>query len=259
MAMPLMPPTPPIPPRRLLDRVLAQDCLLCGDAAGATLLCAECRAALPTLPERRCPRCAQPTPGGEVFRLYKLDELHQLCGRCLAQAPHFDAAIAALPYVFPVDALIQSFKYGHRLAPARYFGELLAQAAATAFTDNVGCIDLVVPMPLHAARLAERGFNQALELARPLAATLGWPLDATSCTRTRPTSTQATLPLAERQRNVRNAFQCTRDLAGLRIALVDDVMTSGASLDELARTLKLHGAAHVSALVVARALPPGQH
>lgn len=228
--------------RHALDAVLAQDCLLCGDAAGAALLCADCRAALPALPAACCPRCALPTPFGET------------CGRCLAQPPHVDAALAALPYAFPIDALIQSFKYGHRLAPGRYFGELLAQTAAALGGD----IDLIVPLPLHDARLRERGFNQALELARPLARARRWPLDATSCTRTRPTATQAALALADRQRNVRNAFHCARDLSGRRIVVVDDVMTSGASLDEFARTLKLHGAAHVSALVVARALPPEQ-
>ncbi|WP_153116164.1 ComF family protein [Rhodocyclus tenuis] len=224
--------------RELSDLLLAQDCLLCGAGSGNSLLCHACAADLPQLSEQCCPQCALPTPFGER------------CGRCIAQPPHFDATLALHPYAFPVDVLIQSFKYGHRLAPGAYFGAALAQKAAAIEAD------LVVPLPLHAARLRERGFNQALELARTLASARGWPLDTRVCTRQHPTSTQANLPWRERAANVRNAFHCTRDLAGLRIVLVDDVMTTGASLSECARTLKLHGAAQVSALVVARALPP---
>jgi len=224
--------------RGLLAPLLAQDCLLCGASSGDSSLCTACAASLPTLPASSCPQCALPTPFGER------------CGRCLAQPPHFDATLALHPYAFPVDVLIQSFKYGHRLAPGAYFGAALAEKAAAVDAD------LLVPLPLHAARLRERGFNQALELARTLAAARGWPLDAGVCTRQQPTATQANLPWRERAANVRNAFHCTRDLAGLRIVLVDDVMTTGASLSECARTLKLHGAAQVTALVVARALPP---
>jgi ComF family protein len=115
--------------------------------------------------------------------------------------------------------------------------------------------DLVVPLPLHPVRLRERGFNQALELARPVAAALGLPLDPSACARVRHTPAQAGLPWKKREENIRRAFHCARDLSGRRILLIDDVMTTGASLDECARTLKRHGAAEVSLLVVARTLP----
>ncbi|MRD72682.1 ComF family protein [Rhodocyclus tenuis] len=223
--------------RRALNTLLTQDCLLCGASSGAQVLCADCAGSLPALPPYLCPQCALPTLRGER------------CGRCLTRAPAFDATRAVLPYAFPVDALIQSFKYGHRLAPARYFGERLAERASGL------CVDLVIPLPLHETRLRQRGFNQALELARPLAAHHRWTLDAHSCTRIRATAPQATLTADERAGNLRQAFHCARDLSGLHIALVDDVLTSGASLHECARTLKLHGAARVTALVVARALP----
>jgi ComF family protein len=114
--------------------------------------------------------------------------------------------------------------------------------------------DIVVPLPLHPVRLRERGFNQALELARPVAARLGLPLDFQTCERIRHTPAQASLSWKNREKNIRHAFQCTRELSGQRILLVDDVMTTGASLNELARTLKQHGASEVTLLVVARTL-----
>jgi len=108
---------------------------------------------------------------------------------------------------------------------------------------------------LHRTRLRERGFNQALELARPVADTLKKPIDTDCCLRIRHTAAQANLPWRERAKNIRGAFHCTKDLSGTRVLLVDDVMTTGASLNECARTLKLHGADEVTLLVLARALP----
>ena len=215
---------------------LTQDCLLCG-ADSHDILCPDCEADLPRLPDKRCPRCALPTPLGET------------CGRCLGSPPHFDETHSFFRYGFPVDKLIQSFKYGHRLALGRYFGKRLATLVPSQPAD------LVIPLPLHPDRLKSRGFNQALELARPVAGTLACRLEATLCQRTRNTQTQADLPWKKRRQNIRGAFHCTADLSGQHIVLVDDVMTTGASLDECARTLRLHGAARITLLVVARALP----
>jgi ComF family protein len=223
---------------RSCARLLTQDCLLCAGESGSSLLCRACQEDLPRLPAARCPVCALPTTQGEV------------CGRCLAKPPHYDATCAAFRYAFPLDKLVQSFKYGHRLSLAAYFGRELAAAAENAGTD------LIIPMPLHPLRLRERGFNQAHELARPVAAAWRIPLDAGSCQRTRHTTAQVELPWRERARNVRGAFACRSDFTGRRLLLIDDVMTTGASLDELARTVKLHGAAQVALLVLARALPP---
>ena len=219
------------------ERLLTQDCLLCAAVSERDILCRACAADLPRLPPERCPLCALPTPHGAI------------CGRCLAHPPHYDATQSAFAYDFPLDRLVQSFKYGHRLALAGFLGRQLADLAAEM---NV---DLIIPMPLHAKRLRERGFNQALELARPVARATGLPIDATGCQRIRHTPAQAALPWRERVKNIRGAFHCSTDFSGKRLLLVDDVMTTGASIDECARTLKLHGAARVSALVVARALP----
>lgn len=116
-------------------------------------------------------------------------------------------------------------------------------------------IDLIIPMPMHSARLHERGFNQALELARIVAKNMQVQLDYTACQRTKLTPPQASLPLKERIKNIRGVFDCQKNLQGLNIAIVDDVMTTGASLNELAKTLKQAGAAHVECWVMARTLP----
>ena len=112
-----------------------------------------------------------------------------------------------------------------------------------------------MPMPMHNTRLQQRGFNQALEIARLISKHRQIKLDFTSCQRTRLTPPQASLPLKERIKNIRGVFECNKNLQGLNIALVDDVMTTGASLNELAKTLKLAGAAHVECWVIARTLP----
>jgi ComF family protein len=222
--------------KRIFDGLFAQDCLLCGQGSGGEILCRACADDLPRLPMPRCRRCALPIPSGEC------------CGRCLQHPPHYDRTLAVFDYGFPVDRLIQSFKYGHRLALAAFLGGELAVPALDAV------VDLVVPLPLHPARLRERGFNQALELARPVARALGKPLDPRVCRRIRSTPAQAGLPWKERKKNMRNAFDCAHEISGQRILLVDDVMTTGASLDECARTLKKHGAAEVTLLVAARTL-----
>jgi ComF family protein len=226
---------------RAADGLFAQDCLLCGQASGGEILCAACAGDLPRLPALRCPRCALPTALGET------------CGSCLAHPPHYDRTLAVFDYAFPLDKLIQTFKYGHRLALAAYLGKELTRLAQESGLESKA--DLVVPLPLHPVRLRERGFNQALELARPVAGALGLPLDFRMCARIRHTPAQAGLAWKQREKNMRGAFHCARDLAGRRILLVDDVMTTGASLDECARTLKRRGAAEVTLLAVARTLP----
>lgn len=222
--------------RTLADTLLPQDCLLCGALSGPAPLCAACHADLPLLPALHCPLCAAPTPTGER------------CGRCLQQAPHFDATVAAWRYAFPLDRLVQALKYNGRLALAGLFAEALDRALPADFV-----VDLLLPVPLHPSKLGERGFNQALEIAKPLAARRGWQLAADLAVRQRPTPSQTALPWVKRAANVKNAFLCPAELSGRRIAVIDDVFTSGATVNEFARTLKLRGAAHVSVLAVARA------
>jgi ComF family protein len=217
-------------------KLFTQDCLLCAGASLAQPLCDSCIQNLPVL-EAGCPVCALPSP----------DE--QVCGRCLARPPHFSRTLAAWAYDFPMDRVIQAFKFHHRLELAPWFARSLARR-----------LDLLNPaiiaMPLHNARLAERGFNQALEIAKHLAEFAGGKLLHSAVHKHRETLIQSGLPLEARAKNVRDAFRCAAAFDGNAIVVVDDVMTTGATLNELARILKRAGASEVINLVVARTLPP---
>lgn len=219
--------------RNFLARCFGGSCFLCRGAA-AGLLCAACDAALPRLAGPRCPRCALDSPRGEV------------CGRCLSQPPHYDATVAALAYEFPADALVHSLKFRGELALAEHLGAILRECTADAAVDSV------IPVPLSADRLRSRGYNQAVEIARQVARR---SVELDLCVRERDTPAQMDLPYAERRRNVRGAFRCTRALPGASVAVVDDVMTTGATLDEIAGVLKRAGAARVVNWVVARTFP----
>lgn len=224
----------------LFGALFGGSCFLCRGTA-RDVLCEACGAGLPRLHGARCPRCALASAGGA------------LCGRCLARPPRYDSTVAALAYGFPADVLVHALKFRGELALAPLFARLLRDAAARA--DPVDC---VLPVPLSRRRLRERGYNQAVEIARPLAQALHAPLELSASERERDTPQQADLPWAERSSNVRGAFRCRGSLAGRTIAVVDDVMTTGATLDELAGALKEAGAARVVNWVVARTLPPGE-
>jgi len=215
---------------KLASVLFGGSCFVCRGAARA-LLCAQCDAELPRLAEALCPRCALESPGGAV------------CGRCLTLSPAYDATHAALAYDFPADALVHALKFRGELALAPLLASFLAGKVRGERVDHV------VPVPLSTERLRQRGYNQAVEIARHLR---NDALALALCERTRDAPPQIELPYDQRQRNVRGAFRCSRALTGARIAVVDDVMTTGATLDELARTLKAAGAAHVQNWVVAR-------
>jgi ComF family protein len=202
------------------------------------LWCEDCDAVLPYFNMPHCPVCALPTPSGEV------------CGHCLSHPPLFTRTTAAFAYAFPLDKLIQAMKYGEQLALARAFAKKLALRI-----DKDALPDYVIPMPLHPAKLRERGFNQSLLIAATIARELNLKLLPNSCQRVRDTPPQSALPFKERNQNVRNAFLCDVDLTGKRIAMVDDVLTSGASLNAFAAAIQKQGASEISAWVVARTLP----
>lgn len=216
-----------------------QDCLLCGAASGTHLVCSACHDSLPRH-ATACPWCAAPSTG----------PVGQVCGECLQHPPSFDRTYAALDYTFPVDKLIQAYKYRHQLALALLFGALLSRTVREQARP-----DTILPLPLHPTRLRERGFNQAHEIAKFLGKDLNLPLAPSLARRVVNTASQATLDWDARKKNMQGAFACEENLKGRHIALVDDVMTSGATLNEAAQTLKRAGAAQVSLWVVARALP----
>jgi ComF family protein len=224
---------------RALSLLGEQDCWLCGTAAPSSL-CAPCAADLPRATTAACRVCALPLPAAGT------------CGACLAHPPAFDGSVAALTYDWPADRMVIAFKYRAALGLAAPLAGLLLDAVTAAAGARP---DLLVVPPLSPARLAERGYNQSLEIARALGRRLGLRVDAAALARVRDTAPQARLPLDERARNVRGAFDARRRFDGLAIAVIDDVMTTGATLAEIASVLKRTGAARVDNWVVARALP----
>lgn len=217
---------------------LGPTCAACGGPAETDDLCSHCRSALP-LPGPACARCAQP-----------LAVAAPLCGRCSVRLPRFESAWSAWRYRNPVDLLIQRFKLGGQLA----VGRMLALAAVERWrNDAVARPQLLVPVPLHASRLRERGFDQAAEICRVWSSALLIPWAAV-VQRQRATPTQTGLKRAARRSNVRGAFTVGALPAAIRhVALVDDVLTTGATVNACARVLRKAGVARVDVWVLARA------
>lgn len=192
----------------------------------------------------RCSRCAIPLADGSAT----------ICGSCLKHPPAFDASVTAVDYAPPIDQLVLALKFGRRLE--------LAPLMAAKLRDVIPAMQptplptLLTVVPLGDKRLAERGFNQALEIARPLSRALGITLDGRLLVRQRETHAQALLHPDERRRNMRNAFivagHAIDRVRGAHVGVVDDVMTTGETLNEIAATLKRFGAARVTNFVFAR-------
>ncbi len=217
-----------------MQNIFASDCLLCGACSGRENICGDCLSSLPYLPESRCRICANPCVG-------------DLCGSCLARKPLFSRTLAIFSYEFPVDALIQSLKYRGNLALASTFANMLVHAS-----ENFPKPDLFMPVPMHPARLRERGFNQAQEMARIVSRKTG--IAMIECAKIRDTPSQTSLPWKEREKNVRNSFMLGRKLDGQHVAIVDDVLTTGSTMNELSKILLEKGAGETSAWVVARSV-----
>jgi ComF family protein len=213
----------------------AQPCMLCGAMSRNGLCCKACEASLPYLAAAHCPICALPSSLGEV------------CGHCLKNPPVFTRTVAAFSYQFPLDKLIQGLKYRQQLALADFFADKLLHKI-----DPENLPDYLIAMPLHPAKLRQRGFNQAQLIAAKLAKKLHLPFLPHACKRLRDTPSQTTLPWRERSKNMTGAFHCEMDLSGKRVALIDDVLTTGASLNALADAVQKCGANDISAWVVAR-------
>ncbi|MCA1246732.1 ComF family protein [Massilia sp. MS-15] len=248
-------------PRTWLGALLPCSCVLCG-ALGDAAVCAPCTAAYVLDGRSRCPCCANPlgvkTLGVKTFGVNPpgAPEDARRCGACLAAPPAFDATVAACDYADPVDRLVLQLKFGARLALAPWMARRLHDALLA--RPGLALPDLLCPVPLGPRRLVERGYNQALEIARPLARTLGSALAPRLLARPQDTAAQSGMAPGERRRNVRGAFALAGSpdaLAGRHVGLVDDVMSSGHTLDELAGVLKRAGAARVTNLVFARTPP----
>jgi ComF family protein len=232
---------------RLFDRLAAMllppRCLLChgaGEVPGRDL-CGPCEADLPWL-GTACTRCGLPASAAADAG----------CGHCRDRVQPYRACHAPFRYDFPLTELLPSLKYRGALANARVLGTLLGESVVRA--GRHGQVDVVVPLPLHRSRLVERGFNQSDELARYAAAVTGVGLDRPALRRVRATGPQVGLSREERSRNVRGAFVAERSrVAGRNVALLDDVVTTGATVAEAADAVLAAGAATVEVWCVARA------
>lgn len=230
----------------LLDLLMPRHCVMCGAACGAANVCPPCRADLPRA-VHVCTTCALP--------LHHAPD--RVCGRCLRRPPPWQRTVAGLVYRYPVDRLVCRLKFSHDLACLEILALELIDAVRRAGAERP---DIVAPVPLHRTRLFTRNFNQADLLARRLGKALDAPVHSRLLVRNRRTPAQSGLDAEQRRRNIRGAIVCPHrnaiGLAGRQVAIVDDVMTTGATLAECCRALKGAGTAGVSVWVAARA-PPG--
>lgn len=225
-----------------------QSCLLCDEPSdNPQVLCSACEAELPWLGEH-CRICALPLPGHDLT-----------CGACLRKPPAFTRVEAAWRYDFPLDALITRFKHQAQWPLGRLLGELLSHHLQHAFSEGLARPDLLLPVPLSGRRLRQRGFNQAGMLARWLSQDLQLTLNEHVLQRRQDTQAQQQLNAAQRLRNLRQAFALApaSQVRGLHLAIVDDVLTTGATAESIARLLRKAGAARVDVYCLARTPKPG--
>jgi ComF family protein len=236
--------------RALLDVILPPICHICHSFiphAGTLHICPACRDLLPLVLSPLCPICGIPFIGtGTDHR----------CGACHANPPHFDTARAHFLYDGAIRDLIHSFKYSQKTHLSNPLALLALEGIGGFLTEQHP--HLIIPVPLHRSRLRQRGFNQAVLLGRVLSRHLGVPMLTDVLTRTRSTTPQIDLSAAERRMNVKGAFTVKRAdiVADKRILLLDDVMTTGSTMDECAKEIKKAGADMVIAVTIARTARP---
>lgn len=215
-------------------------CLICqGPGQDKLDLCFHCSATLP-YNLVYCKTCG-------VQLLESKDT--RLCGKCIVKRPEYDSTFAMFLYEEPIRYLIRSLKFHSNHSSARLLGILMAEH----LRSHESLPELIIPVPLHRNRFIERGFNQSIELARPITKALGIPMLLQNCERYRPTAPQSDLNSKERQKNLRDAFRITRPIEEKHVAIFDDVITTGFTVNELAKILRENGVEKIDVWSVARA------
>lgn len=228
--------------QRLVRVVYPPRCVLCG-APGFNDrdICEACYCSLPWI-EAACVQCAIPLADNSGD--------HPRCGQCLKKPPAFDRSLSLFSYDKDAIKLIHQLKFNEKLAYSRLLGSMLAEKIQNQCIEPPDCI---LPVPLYKKRLRQRGFNQSIELARYAAKNFNIPMDLRSVRRVRDTQTQTGLDKAHRRRNIHGAFAVTRALNVRHVAIIDDVVTTTSTVNELARRLKRAGVKRVDVWSIARA------
>jgi ComF family protein len=229
--------------KKIESWLLPYVCILCKKRTSTIRdLCNDCEQSLPLL-NHSCLRCADPMA----------NSIAAYCHQCIKQPPPFDATYALYRYEMPIKQLILELKFKQALVNARVLGELLANQIQKNWYAQKTLPDCIVPIPIHANRLKERGFNQALEIARPIAKAIQRPIQRKSIDRIKPTLAQSTLNAVERHLNMQEAFIVDLDLTHQQIAVIDDVITTGETVMAFCKMLKQAGAHSIDVWCCARA------
>jgi ComF family protein len=227
-------------------RLFAPCCVLCNaTVTGAISLCQPCLQDLPRI-KGSCYQCGLPL---------KCDLKASLCGQCQQSSPPIDYLVSSLQYAYPVDYLVSQLKFQCDLTHAKIFGQVLLETLQAHYMQQPSQLpEIIIPVPLHKKRIRQRGFNQALEIARPIAAKLNIPVSTSLVKRTKYTKAQSLLTAVERRKNLRNSFVVSKPVENEHIVLLDDVVTTGTTVYELAILLKKSGVKKVGVWTVARAI-----
>jgi ComF family protein len=228
---------------RLVRVVYPPRCVICGCSGYAGRdICEICYRELPWI-ESSCVQCAIPLADGSGEQLK--------CGNCLQKSPDFDHSLSLFSYESNAVSLVHQLKFNEKLACSRLLGNMLADAVQH---KGIALPDRVLPVPLHNRRLRQRGFNQSIELARPIARRFNLSLDVTSVGRIHETRPQTGMNKKQRRRNMQNAFRMIKPVEARHVVIVDDVVTTTSTVNELARVLKKAGVQRVDVWSIARAV-----
>lgn len=223
-----------------LASLLPQQCILCASSTHTEKgLCQACIADLPLI-KRPCQHCGMP-----------LTKTNLICGKCITNPPPYSQLIAPFLYKNPLDHIVSALKFHNKLT----YTELLGTLVAAELPKRIQHMpEIIIPVPLHKGRLKERGYNQALEIAKPISRLLQIPIDYRSCMRHKLTQAQTGLTIGERKLNIKNAFQIQRDFSAKSVAIFDDVVTTGSTANELCNVLKSYGVKHIQIWCCARTI-----
>jgi ComF family protein len=242
--------------QRLLSSIFPSRCILCQQIVlehainQHVEICSGCYQVLPHN-KYCCAHCALPLP--EDVGLDCINKNDILCGRCIKQAPQFDYSYSLFRYQDEVIRLIHRLKFGEKVSYARSIGELLLTTVVDKLLPEQGRPECIIPVPLHNRRLRQRGYNQSTEISRVLSKKMGLAIEHDVVLRQRSTLTQTGLKAKQRQKNIKGAFKVMRRLNAKHVLLVDDVITTGSTVNELAKVLKQSGIERIGVLSIARA------